>query len=489
MNKTTLKQYDKLTQELIARIAQDSAPLPESQRAQRVKHAGESFIFFITTYLPHHFEDELCLDHIKLSQSLQATIKKLLIIEAFRGFGKTTIVIAYALWRAIYKQVHFCALISDTEDQASLTLALTIKTELEYNQRILQDFGTQKTTIWNIDEFVTKGNTMFKCFGRDSKFSGRKYLQWRPDLSIVDDFENIKNVKNRSIVRDGIGYIEKDVIPGMTRKEWQMFYVGTPKGRNTVLSHLQKNPNHVCFSVPVYRELDDKKVYAWKIYDEQVCEEIIKTISFNNFRQEYLLDPISEDDPFQEHWIKYYTDSDIKGLMLQRFIFFDPSFKTKGTSYKAIVSIGVAEDFTIYVLRAFIRRVSVNSFGCEIYADYETYHPMKIGGEVNAVDEFMEAAFKQIARQKGYEIPLTKIHHSTEKWGRIVRLQPYIERGRIKFKKGDSDQDKLVDQLLSTPPDPSGTWPDGNDGPDALEGAVSLYERTVMRMIHNVEVY
>jgi len=59
------------------------------------------------------------------------------------------------------------------------------------------------------------------------------------------------------------------------------------------------------------------------------------------------------------------------------------------------------------------------------------------------------------------------IRHASNKIGRIVgRLQSLTEFGRLYFRKGHSDQDLLMEQLvfLHIP-----TFHD--DGPDALEGA------------------
>ena len=55
---------------------------------------------------------------------------------------------------------------------------------------------------------------------------------------------------------------------------------------------------------------------------------------------------------------------------------------------------------------------------------------------------------------------------------RVGRLSPYVERGLVRFQKGHSDQDLLVEQLIYFP---STTVND--DGPDALEGAVDLAEK------------
>ena len=51
----------------------------------------------------------------------------------------------------------------------------------------------------------------------------------------------------------------------------------------------------------------------------------------------------------------------------------------------------------------------------------------------------------------------------------MASLSPLLERGKIRFIRGHSDQELLVEQLLFFP---SRTLHD--DGPDALEGAVCL---------------
>ena len=116
---------------------------------------------------------------------------------------------------------------------------------------------------------------------------------------------------------------------------------------------------------------------------------------------------------------------------------------------------------------------------------------MAIGGESNAIGEFMEEAFKLVAQARGKHISLKMIHHGSmdNKWARIVSMSADVEKGRIRFRKGHSDQDLLVQQLLDTPSDPGGKWPDGNDGPDALEGAISMYRKIVGATINDIEVY
>jgi len=51
----------------------------------------------------------------------------------------------------------------------------------------------------------------------------------------------------------------------------------------------------------------------------------------------------------------------------------------------------------------------------------------------------------------------------------VAGLSPLLERGKIRFIRGHSDQELLIEQLLYFP---SRTLHD--DGPDALEGAIRL---------------
>ena len=73
-------------------------------------------------------------------------------------------------------------------------------------------------------------------------------------------------------------------------------------------------------------------------------------------------------------------------------------------------------------------------------------------------------------------LPLVQEHHATDKIARIInRISPLVEFGKLRFQKGHSDQDLLVEQLIYIL-DPNVN----DDGPDALEGAVALVQKSWM---------
>ena len=151
----------------------------------------------------------------------------------------------------------------------------------------------------------------------------------------------------------------------------------------------------------------------------------------------------------------------------------DPSTKRgESNDYKAINTIGVDDDGIIYVLDAFIRKCSVDTMARTVYSRYEEFHPLGIGFEDNGLGEFAQSPFELVAKDKKYQLPIKFEPHTIAKEARIGRLSPFIERGIIRFQKGHSDQDLLVEQLIYYP---SPTVND--DGPDALELAVDMFEK------------
>jgi predicted phage terminase large subunit-like protein len=71
--------------------------------------------------------------------------------------------------------------------------------------------------------------------------------------------------------------------------------------------------------------------------------------------------------------------------------------------------------------------------------------------------------------ERGQLLPVKGVTHRIAKETRVASLSPLLERGKIRFIRGHSDQELLIEQLLFFP---SRTLHD--DGPDALEGAVGL---------------
>jgi predicted phage terminase large subunit-like protein len=89
--------------------------------------------------------------------------------------------------------------------------------------------------------------------------------------------------------------------------------------------------------------------------------------------------------------------------------------------------------------------------------------------EDNFFQRLLLTEFDRLGRELGLTLPVKGVTHRVAKEARIISLSPLLERGKIRFIRGHSDQELLIEQLLYFP---SKTIND--DGPDALEGAVRL---------------
>lgn len=220
----------------------------ESERPVHVVAADLArfdFAFFSRYYLSDYFSDPPAYCHWDLYSDLQwaatADIGRVIHLgESLpRGFGKsTTIAVAFPLWvivgqnslnrRGRYREPlkHYVLLIKDALDQARLELQ-AVKDELEHNEKLVRDFGEFRGDVWTKTEINTSNDVRVEVLGTGQKIRGRRYKQYRPDLVIGDDLENMKTVRSPTqrleVKRWWSGAVEKAVDP----KKGTLINIGT----------------------------------------------------------------------------------------------------------------------------------------------------------------------------------------------------------------------------------------------------------------------
>ncbi len=169
-------------------------------RDMRIQLAAVDFEFFCRYYLFEHFS----LPPAKFQEVLMADAEELMQRDSetylmdivFRGGAKTTIyALALPLYCILFERRHFIVILSDTEAQAK-DKCLDIKTQLESNLRIIDDFGSLQGRRWADLEFETSNNCKIIGAGSGVNIRGRRYKQYRPDLVVLDDIENRDEVRS-----------------------------------------------------------------------------------------------------------------------------------------------------------------------------------------------------------------------------------------------------------------------------------------------------
>ena len=226
------------------------------------------------------------------------------------------------------------------------------------------------------------------------------------------------------------------------------------------------------FQRRLYRAVQEDGTSLWEarhpLAKLRLQKQLMGTMAFN---REKMNEPAPENGFFQEEWIHYYHPDSLKDRELVVVGFFDPSLETgAGSDYKACVTVGWdRQEMMFYVLDAFIQKVTLEQTLRAIFNRHQEYDYQILGVEDNLFKSLLLKEFDRLGQERGQFLPVKGVTHRLAKETRVASLTPLLERGKIRFIRGHSDQELLVEQLLYFP---SRTLHD--DGPDALAGAVRL---------------
>jgi predicted phage terminase large subunit-like protein len=226
------------------------------------------------------------------------------------------------------------------------------------------------------------------------------------------------------------------------------------------------------FRRQVFRALQEDGASLWEARHPaarlKMQKQMMGTVAFN---REKMNEPTPESGLFNEEWMHYYHPGSLKDRQLTVVGFFDPSLETgAGADYKAVVTLGWdRQDMVGYVMDAYIQKTTLDQVMRAIFNRHRQYGYVVLGVEDNLFQRLLLKEFERMGRELGSLLPVKGVTHRIAKETRVAGLSPLLERGKIRFIRGHSDQEVLVEQLLYFP---SRTMHD--DGPDALAAAVQM---------------
>lgn len=499
--------------------------------------------YFGRAYLPHYFSRPSPAFHGELNEMWQKAvwksgeltperIKELSgqqgsrrAIAAPRGHAKSTnVTFKDSLHAAAYGYKHFIMILSDVADQAVGFLS-AIKEEIEDNDALREDFGDLTGKVWRDNVIVTKSGVKILAKGAGQKVRGLKHKQWRPDLIVLDDIENDENVRTPEQRSKLMSWFFK-AVSKCGDSYTDMIYIGTLLHYDSLLANILKNPGYtsikykavLSFSLrtdlwdkwaELYVDLDnparteDAKAFylaheaemlagtavLWpeklSYYDLMEMRITEGEAAFNSEEQNEPIDPA--DCLFNEDWFDYFDPSqlDLASRDFRWYGFADPSLgKSKKSDYSAIITIAHHKPSGyMYAVDADVERrlpdriiEDVLEKALWLKRDYGARYEV-FGCETNQFQWFLKDQMAKESARRGIYLPLREIRQSSDKTLRIQGLQPYIKNKYIKFRK---NQKRLLEQLKYFP------MADHDDGPDALEGCVSLITGKAGRRIFGI---
>jgi predicted phage terminase large subunit-like protein len=410
------------------------------------------------------------------------------VIAIPRGFAKTTIACFIdVLHKAIFGNNHFILLCAASQNRADETVA-QIKSELEENERIKQDFAPflGKTDDvkyrWTQSDIVITVNG-HSCrvlgVGAGAAVRGVRFRQYRPDHIVADDLETDESVLSPDRVNKTLRWITRSLIPalspsgGSETKGGSIAILGTVLSRRGVMGHLlglagnedsaryQESFRQIRFAA-----VNAKGGACGRQFPDEYLQQIRHTIGEAAWQAEYMNDPLDDDGAFRQEWIHRWSELPVKMTVWGAV---DPALGNVHGDYTTIITIGCAGG-KIYVLSAVIEKITPERTKRLLSEEYMRFNHVQIAVESNG---FQALYADRI--QSNVPMPLQAVRHSEPKRVRVMRLAPMFERGEILFPPlADNTQghEKLIQQLLA--------FPHGahDDGPDALASAVSLINTT-----------
>lgn len=480
--KITEYRFDQWAEDLKSWIQESVSPFegdtPEKQE-ERITRARWDKLYFMKTYLPHYFSKPFGEFHEEWGE-LGDLRDDCAFVAAPREHGKSVFfTFGDPIHDVCYELRHFIMIASDSNDQAT-GFTLPIRLEFEDNPRIRHDFGDLHGPKWAANDFTTANGVRILARGKGEKVRGLKNRQHRPDKAIVDDFENDENVENPRLIKKGRKWLLGAVI-GSLGEGFCFLMVGNLFHPKSVLSQFiadKDEDGERLYISKIYRAiLDEGKATERPLWPEMWSLERLykkkRSMGSVVFNAEMMNLVGAEESPFKETWFKYYEREHIADKTLAVASFLDPSAKDgQANDFKANITVGLDRDkMVFYCLHAWIRHASPGEMFAAAYRQHDSYGGRQ-GIEDNMLEDFLHEAIFNYAKEVKRYLPWVAVHHSTNKEGRIISTLSYlVEHGKIRFEKGHSDQDLLVEQLIYIL-----NKNVNDDGPDGLEGAVRLLQ-------------
>lgn len=387
-----------------------------------------------------------------------------------RELAKSTRTMMEVLLLCLTGKKKYVLLISNSLDNAT-RLLMPYQINLEYNQRILHDYGAQeKPGKWQSAEFSTLHGVSFRALGAGQSPRGTRHEEVRPDVLLFDDIDTDANCRNPELIAKKWKWIEEAAIG--TRSISQpttIIFCGNRIANDCCITRACTMADHV--DEINIRDANGRSSWPQK-NSELDIDRVLSQKSYAAAQKEYFNNPLTEGSVFKEMAYKPILPLHQYAMLV---CYTDPSFKdTRKNDYKATVLVGRWQD-EFHIIKCYLEQTTTAKM-----VQWH-YSIMDMVGACNCY-YYMEQVFLQDILLKefynagkivGRVIPISGDKRSKpEKFTRIESLlEPLHRNGKLYLSEQERDNphmQRLADQFMALAPGSRAH----DDGPDAVEGAV-----------------
>lgn len=397
-----------------------------------------------------------------------------------RGHAKSThFDIFLPLWLMFQpKRLINVMVVVGKSEESAIGLLSDIQAELEFNQRIIADFGEQKAVgNWQEGQFVTQSDVAFFARGRGQSPRGLRYKEARPDYIVIDDLDDDELCRNEKRVKDLTDWVKEALFGALDVGRGRFIMVGNLISKNSVLANIAATKG---VYVSEIKAVDKDGEPVWKEkWTKQEAEEAAAFMGYRSWQKEMMHNPIKDGTIFRHDWIRYK-----KVLPLHKYemlvCYTDPSFKsTTANDYKASRLWGKIGN-ELHLIDCYVRQDTVSGMVRWLYNLYESTRDkvaIRFFMEANFMQDIILDEFTTEGNLRGYQLPiLPDKRKKPEKIQRIEAISPLWERGFVFYNEALKDTPDMqvgIEQTLSLE---RGSRVH-DDAPDADEGAIWYLQR------------
>lgn len=397
-----------------------------------------------------------------------------------RGHAKSThFDIFMPLWLMLRPKrlINFMVVVGKSQDSANRLLG-DIQAELEYNQRIIADFGQQKNLgLWTAGEFKTASGVKFLAVGRGQSPRGLREREARPDYIVIDDLDDDELCRNEKRVHDLTDWVKEALFGALDVGRGRFLMVGNLISKTSVLANIAATRGVFVSKV---QAVDKNGEPVWKEkWTKEDAREYRDFVGYRAWEKEMMHNPIVDGTIFRSEWIRYKSMPSLRKYDML-VCYTDPSFKsTTANDYKASRLWGKIGN-ELHLIDCYVRQDTVGGMVRWLYDLYERTRDkvaIRFFMEANFMQDVILDEFAVEGILRGYQLPIMPDKRKKpEKIQRIEAVSPLWERGFVFYNeklKDSPDMQVGIEQTLALE---RGSRVH-DDAPDADEGAIWILQR------------
>jgi hypothetical protein len=387
----------------------------------------------------------------------------------FRECGKTTLVeedLVMTACEGLYRNI----IIVGAKEMLAAELLQSVKTEIEQNEVVQGVYRVGPGHTWTQTKVVLSNGVCIQAIGRDQSLRGTKYEDRRPDLVIVNDFEDDEDLLTPEGRRRTLRWFLRILLPACDRRRRRIRIYDTVRDAESVPMLLirQEGWRHRFIPISYLDEAGEERsswpghptlTTAW-IEKERALYR--KMGALDIWEREYMCNAASEES-------RVFTSEMIRVEPQERvwqrvYAMIDPARSIGRGAATTGWAVWSWVRHRLIVWEAGAKRLLPDEIVELAYRIGAEYDPVEIGIEEDGLNEWLNQPIRQEAVRRRRSIPYIPVKAPRGKLDFIRGLQPFFKAREVVFAQESAD---LREQILS--------FPTGRiDAPNALAYALLL---------------